>query len=74
MMTKKRFWIALMVGLLLLAASAVMTILAASQADIIGGVGLPTLRFYFHETGADWLAFVGASVSGIAGVLLLRRK
>lgn len=73
-MTKKASLSVLLIGILLLIVSAVMTVVPASRASIIGGAGWPTLMFYFHTTGADWLAFIGVPVTVIAAVMLLRKR
>ena len=73
-MHKKYILAFLIVGILMLAISAVITAAAASSANIIGGAGWPTLMFYFRETGADWLAFIGVLAMIAAAVLLMRKK
>lgn len=73
-MIKKIILTALVIGIALIIASVVMTVVPASGANIIGGACWPTLMLYFHTTGADWLAFIGVAVTAAAAVLLAWRK
>ena len=62
-MKKKHIVILLLVaGIVLLLTSVILAFMEASKIDVIGGAGLPTLRFAFHsaKNGLYYnLAFLG---------------
>ena len=62
-MKKKHIVILLLaIGLVLLLTSVILAFMEASKIDVIGGAGLPTLRFAFHsaKNGLYYnLAFLG---------------
>ena len=70
---KKIAAILLIVGFILMLASVVIAFTSAANANIIGGVGWNTFRFYFGQI--SWLAGIGGCVV-VASILtfLIRKK
>lgn len=70
---KKTAVILLIVGFALILASVVIAFTSAANADIIGGAGWNTFRFYFGQI--SWLAWIGGCVV-VASILtfMLRKK
>ena len=65
--------ILLIVGFILMLASVVIAFTSAANANIIGGAGWNTFRFYFGQI--SWLAGIGGCVV-VASILtfLIRKK
>lgn len=70
---KKIAAILLIVGFILMLASVVIAFTSAANANIIGGAGWNTFRFYFGQI--SWLAGIGGCVV-VASILtfMLRKK
>ena len=68
-MKKKIFSITfLILGIVLIGLSIILTIIACSQANIIGGAGLPTLLFIFlRQNGGVYSAL---SLAGVVFLLI----
>ena len=78
-MKKKHIVISLLaIGIVLLLISAILTFMEASKIDIIGGAGLPTLRFVFRyaKNGLYYsMAFYGlCSIVASIVVSLIKKK
>ena len=64
-------WVLIIMGVAAVGISFVITLISASQVNIIGGAGWPTLWFYLQKYG--WLTGTGALLI-LVGILAKKNK
>ena len=64
-------WVLIIMGAAAVCISFVITLISASQVNIIGGAGWPTLWFYLQKYG--WLTGTGALLI-LVGILVKKNK